>query len=195
MDKFKLQPCDILVTVNWKKDLWSRIRRWGVGSPYSHVYLFLGKVALLTDRRQGRLIRAPLIFESNGRGCCLRLLSERYGETVVVMRLKSYEDRKRIPAILVEAIKLASDPQAYYDYQTILWHIIPRVLFEKLGINPPLKYQRDQKMLCSECVAEVFWRAGVDILPRNIVPLPGDFVESPLLEEVWQGKLSERCLY
>lgn len=183
-----LQPADILVTVNWKKDLWSRIRRWGVG-PYSHVYLFLGKVALLTDWRQGRIIRAPLIFESNGRGCCLRLLSERYGETVVVMRLKSYEDRRRISAILAEAIKLASDPQAYYDYKIIIWHIIPRVLFEKLGINPPLKYQRDQKMLCSEACAEVFWRAGVEIVPRDIVPLPSSFVESGLLGEVWQGQL------
>ena len=188
-----LQPCDILVTVNWEKDLWSRIRRWGVGSPYSHVYLFLGKVALLTDRRQGRLIRVPLIFESNGRGCCLRLLSERYGETVVVMRLKSYEDRKRIPAILAEAIKLASDESARYDYWCITRFIIPRIICEKLRLPLPLSWHRNPKQVCSEACWEIYHRAGIDLLPSDIVPLPGDFVESPLLEEVWQGKLSELC--
>jgi len=183
-------PGDILVTVNWKKDLWSRIRRWAVG-PYSHCYLFLGNVALLTDRRQGRLIRVPMIFESMGRGVVLRSLSEGFGESVVVARLKSYENRKRIPTILVEAIKLASDPQAYYDYKVVVWHIIPRVLFEKLGINLPLKYQRDQKMICSEACAEAFWRAGVEVVPKGIVPLPSSFVESRLLTQVWEGKLSE----
>jgi len=190
-----LQPCDILVTVSWKKDPWSRIRRWGVGSPYSHVYLFLGKVALLTDRRQGRLIRVPLIFESNGRGCCLRLLSERFGEDVVVMRLKSYEGRKRIPAILAEAIKLASDESARYDYWCITRFIIPRIICEKLRLPLPLSWHRNPKQVCSEACWEIYHRAGIDLLPSDIVPLPGDFVESPLLEEVWQGKLSERCLY
>ena len=189
MNDFKLQPADILVTVNRKKDLWSRIRRWAVG-PYSHVYLFLGKVALLTDWRQGRLIRAPLIFESNGRGCCLRLLSERYGETVVVMRLKSYEDRKRIPAILTEAIKLASDESARYDYWCITRFIIPRIICEKLRLPLPLSWHRNPKQVCSEAVFEVFYRGGLEgILPTGVVPLPWDFVDSPLLGEVWQGQL------
>ncbi|GAI85284.1 unnamed protein product [marine sediment metagenome] len=194
-EHFNLQPGDTLVNVNDQDDLFSRIKRWGVG-PYSHVFLYLGQLGLFTDRKQTKILRVPMLFESIGRGVCLRLLSERYGEKVVVMRLKSEHDQRRIPWVLQAAIELASYRQAYYDFACIPLHIIPRILHEKLGMPIPLKYQRDERQVCSEAVNEVFiWGRLVDILPSEVVPLPGDFVtDSPLLEEANRGELCSEWL-
>jgi hypothetical protein len=49
-------------------------------------------------------------------------------------------------------------------------------------------------MICSEAVAEAFWRAGIDILPQDVIPLPGDFVESLILDPVYEGRLLENIL-
>ncbi|MBA7597924.1 hypothetical protein ES703_04932 [subsurface metagenome] len=194
MNNFKLEPGDILVTINDRKDLFSRIKRWAVG-PCEHVYMSMGKVGLYLNRRQRRILRFPMLFESYGRGCALRSLSERYGEKVVVMRLKSEFDRRRIPRVLEEAIKLASDPQSYYDFLCIVKFAIPRLICEKLGIPMPLKYHRDPWHICSEAVNEVFIRSGIELLYLEDVPLPGDFVtDSMLLEEVWAGSLSVELL-
>ena len=191
VSNFKLQPGDILVTVNNRKDLFSRIKRWATG-PYEHVYLSMGQVGLLVNRRQRRILRFSMLFESYGRGCALRSLSERYGENVVVMRLKSEFDRRRIPRVLEEAIKLASDESARYDYWCIVSFILPRLICEKLGLPVPLSWQRNPWHVCSEALFEVFYRANlVDILPPGIVPLPGDFVaDSSLLTEAHRGELS-----
>lgn len=192
MTEFKLQPVDILVNVNRKNDPWSRIRRWAVG-PHSHAFLYMGKLRIVVHRRQGKILRFPMLFESSGRGVGIQNLSNRYGQEVVVMRLKA-EYWKKIPRILTEAIKLASDPHAYYDYTVITLHIIPKVILEKLHLPIPLRYQRDERMICSEAALEVFLRARVPVLPKNVVPLPGDFVTSTLLEEVWVGKLCEEVV-
>ncbi|GAI97757.1 unnamed protein product, partial [marine sediment metagenome] len=49
--------------------------------------------------------------------------------------------------------------------------------------------------ICSEAVAEVFIRGGLDLLYLEDVPLPGDFVTvSLLLEKVWSGSLSEEVV-
>ena len=187
IEKFKLEPVDILVTVNDRNDPFSRLKRWSVG-PYDHVFMYLGQMAILTDNV---MLRHPMLFESNGRGVVLQSLSNRFGQKVVVMRLKSEYDRRRIPIILQEGIQLASDSQAYYDYYVIAKFVLPMLIFKKLGLPIPLRYQRDLLMICSEACAEICWRAGVPVLPENVVPLPGDFVSSPLLEEVQRGILSE----
>ena len=138
-----------------------------------------------------------MLFESIGRGVVLRSLSERYSEKVVVMRLKSEHDRRRIPQVLVGAIELASAPESYYDYLCIVRFALPRLICEKLRLPMPLKYARNPAMICSEACAEVFDRAKLpDILRfRTRVPLPGDFVtDSPLLGEVWRGTLSEELV-
>ncbi|MBA7713332.1 hypothetical protein ES703_122334 [subsurface metagenome] len=184
---FKLEPVDILVNVIEGKDTYSIIKRWLVG-PYSHVFMYLGEVALVVRRQH------PLLFESNGRGVVLQSLSNRYGQEVVVLRLISEHDRRRIPRVLEEAVRLASDPQSHYDYMCIVKYILPRLICEKLGLPMPLKYHRDPWHVCSEAVFEVFYRAElVDILlPYCVPPLPGDFVtDSLLLEQVWAGTLSE----
>jgi hypothetical protein len=112
MNTFKLEPVDILVNVNDRQGPLSTIERWAVG-PYSHVFMYMGQIEILVGNV---ILRHPMLFESNGRGVVIQSLSNRYGQKVVVMRLKSEFDRRRIPLVLEEAIKLASDPQAYYDY-------------------------------------------------------------------------------
>ena len=192
--RIELNPGDILVTVNNRKDPLSSIKRWALGSPCDHVFMYLGKVRLIVDPKQNMTLRFPLFFESNGRGVVIQALSNRYDQKVVVMRLKSEFDRRRIPRILEEAIKLASAPNSYYDYFAIARFVLPRLICEKLGIPIPLKYQRDPAMICSEAVHEVFYRAKLTeiLLPQCIPPMPGDFVtDSPLLELVWEGTLSE----
>lgn len=189
----RLEPADVLVNINDRSDPYSLVKRWVVG-PYDHVFLYMGRVGLFTNRRQHRILRLPMLFESYGRGCALRSLSERYGEEVVVLRLKSEHDKRRIHYVLEEAIKLASDEQAYYDHLCILTFVIPRLICEKLGLPMPLKYHRDPFHICSEAIFEVFYRARlVDILPKYCVPpLPTDFVtNSLLLEEVGRVVLSE----
>jgi len=192
-EQFKLQPCDVLVNVNDRDDCLSRIKRWGIG-PYDHVFLYLGDMGLYTFRKQQvRVLRVPMIFESNGRGVCLRQLSERYGEKVAVMRLKSAHDQRRIPYVLLAAIDLASDDKARYDFICIPLNIIPRIFNEKFGMPVPVKYHRNEWHVCSEAVSEVYVRGRLpDILGLLCVPpLPGDFVvDSPLLEEVQRGILS-----
>jgi len=193
MDNFKLEPADILVNVNDRNDPFSRMKRWLAG-PYEHVFLYMGKLGLLVNRRQRRILRFPMLFESYGRGVCLRSLSERYGQEVVVLRLIS--EQSKIPRVLEEAIKLASDSQSYYDYLCIVRFAIPRLICEKLGLPMPLKYHRDPWHICSEAVNEVFIRGGIpDLLYLEGVPLPGDFVtDSLLLKEAWAGSLSEELV-
>jgi hypothetical protein len=186
MSNFKLEPADFLVNINRRKDPISAIKRWAVGE-YSHVFAYLG----ILDVAAGNiLISHPFLYESSGRGVVIQSLSNRYGEEVVVMRLRpGYRDR--IPLIIGWAIELASDPQSYYDYMCIPLNIIPRVLHDKFGMPLPVKYHRDEKQVCSEACAEICWRAKVPVLPENVVPLPVDFATNcPLLEEVNRGILS-----
>jgi len=184
MAQFKLSPGDILINVNTGKDLWSWIRRWALNSPYTHVFLYLGGMPISG-------LKIPLLFESTGHGVCICSLSQRYGQEVVVMRLRPAW-KERIPLILQEAIKLASDEKAYYDYYCIIRFILPRLIMQKLRLPLPLAWHRNPAQVCSEAVAEIHLRADVPVLPDNIVPLPGDFVtKSPLLYKVGQGNLSE----
>ncbi|MBA7645260.1 hypothetical protein ES703_53015 [subsurface metagenome] len=195
MNNFKLNSGDILVNVNDRNAPFSRVKRWLAG-PHEHVFMYMGKLGLLVNWRQRRILRFPMLFESYGRGVCLRSLSERYGQQVVVMRLKAEADRKRIPRVLEEAIKLASDERSYYDYFAILKFALPRLICEKLRLPMPLKYQRNPAMICSEAVNEVFIRGGLPaLLYLQDVPLPGDFVtESIIVEKVWAGSLSEELV-
>lgn len=199
MNNFCLNPGDILVNVNRRHDPLSTIKRWAAG-PFEHVFMYMGKVGLFINRRQRRIIRIPMLFESDGDGVIIESLSSRYGQMVVVLRLKSEYDRRRIPRVLEEALKLSEDLQAHYDYMCIVKHVLPRLILEKLGLptwilsHLPLAWQRDRRQICSEAVFEVFHRAKlVDILlPYCRPPMPGDFVtDSLILEESWRGTLSE----
>jgi len=186
----KLEPADILVNTNNRSDPYSIIKRFAIG-PYDHVFMYLGNIGILAN---GVILKHSMLFESNGRGVTIQSLSNRYEQEVVVLRLKSEYDRRRIPLVLEEAIKLASDPQAKYDYTCIVEYVLPRIIMRKFGIPLPIKYHRDVFMICSEAVFEVFYRAGlVDILKPNCVPpMPSDFIiDSSLLKIVGKITLSE----
>ena len=196
MNSFKLEAGDVLVNVNKRNDPLSVVKRWAIG-PYEHVFMYMGRLGLLREGHSSDMWNVSMLFESNGRGVVLQSLSNRYGQEVVVMRLKSEHDRKRIPQVLDEAIKLASEPQSYYDYLCIMRFVLPRILRERLGLPLPLAWHRDAFQICSEAVFEVFYRAGlVDILlPYCTPPLPGDFItDSALLEKVWAGILSQELV-
>lgn len=200
MSNFRLSHGDILVNVDRRNNPVSVIKRWLLGSPYDHVFIYMGQMSILVN---GTVLRHPILFESNGRGVVIQSLSNRYGQEVVVMRLKSEFDRRRIPWVLEEAIKLTSNPQSYYDYLCIVKYVLPELICKKLDallpgdwvLPRPLKWQRDPWQICSEAVTEVFIRGGLPLLYLEDVPLPGDFVmETVLLEQVWAGILSEELV-
>lgn len=196
MSNFYLNPADIIVNVNDRHDPLSSIKRWAVG-PFDHVLMYLGKVGIIVDREQRWIsFRFPMLFESNGRGVVIQALSNRYGQEVVVMRLKP-EYRAKIPRVLKEAVKLASDERSYYDYYAIARWVLPRIIREKLHLPIPIAWHRDERQICSEAVFEIFDRAKlVDILPSYYrPPMPDDFVtDSLLLEGAWAGRLLEEVV-
>jgi hypothetical protein len=173
----QLEPCDVLIDVNDRKDPFSVIRRW-VSGPYDHAALYLG-----------RFSDAPLLYESDGKGLHILSITVRYGKRVVLLRPKILES-ERI-TIIDAALEIASDPKSYFDYFCIVTSVIPRLLVEKFCLPLPLKYHRNNLMICSEAVAETFWRNELDIIPKDIVPLPADFLDSPILDYVGEGILGK----
>jgi hypothetical protein len=175
---FKLEPWDVLLHVNEDKGWTAVISRWGIGR-YGHVSMYLGVV----------FGQCPIMFESTGRGCAIHSLQHHFGDLVTVMRPQI--DASLQP-IIDNALELASSDKGYYDYIAIAKSCIPRVLKEKFPWLPiPVKYHRDPAMICSEAVAECFWRADIEILPKDVVPLPGDFLKSLMLDPVHEGRLLE----
>jgi len=162
-----LEPGDILVDISEKKDLWHIIERWALGSPYTHVRMFYGALPKAGTPK-------PVFYESKGRGVIFTSAAESYGQKMVVMRLReSYQ--ALVPDILGKAWEIATDERSFYDYLSVPGFILPRLIFEKLHLPLPLKYHRNPYMICSEAVAEPFWRVNLELVPRDVEPLPGDF--------------------
>jgi len=163
----KLEPVDILVDVNEKKDLYSQVERWALGNPYIHVRMFYGKPYPSMP---------PLFYESiPTRGVTFTNVYDSLGQMVVVMRLRpEYDSFKQL--ILHNALEIATDPQSKYDFECVPGYILLRLICGKLGIPLPLRYHRNEFMVCSEACAEPFWRSGLEVLSQDVVPLPGDFV-------------------
>ena len=68
MNDFKLEPGDVLVNVNHRKDPISTIKRWAMSSPYDHVFMYIGRVGLYLNRGEPRILRVPMLYESDGDG-------------------------------------------------------------------------------------------------------------------------------
>jgi len=159
-----IEPCDIIVCKSSGKGTWKKLKTWVLGSPYEHVFMYLGD----------RVIPGyPLIYESAGRGVTVRNIAAQFGRQVVVMRLKITEAQRQ--QVIKNALEIAFAYDSYYDYLAA-GHLVLILLLQKLHLPIPLKYQRNSLFICSEAVAEAFWRAGIEVLPRNVVPSPGDFV-------------------
>ena len=180
-ESIRLEPCDVLVCLNDRKDLPSRIKRWAMGR-YEHVEMYLGD----------KFYKIPLLVESDNRGVVIQNVAHQRGRHVRVMRpmLLGKEKTKLIRT----AVRIASDSRSYYDRWGLLRFAALRVLREKLGRRRPLTYQykRDPKMICSEAVAEIFWRNKLDVLPTDLTPIPADFADdSSILEYITEGNLLE----
>ena len=199
-----LQPLDILVNVNTGNDLWHKITRWATGE-YSHVFMYMGKINFINNQtpKNKQILtpfwyeNAPMIYESNARGVCLRHLISRMDQDVVVMRLKKeYYTPSLVKNVITEAIKIFSNEASKYDYPAILTQVFFRVLIDKLKLPIPKKWNIDKKQICSEAVLEAFRTTNIKVLNEDVgIPLPVDYVlDTQVLEEVYRGKLSFEIL-
>jgi len=185
---FQPLPCDVFVYVDEGTGFTSKVSRWAIGR-YNHVSMYFGKI----------LTNTPFIYESNGRGVSIVSLQHQTGRLVTVLRLTPQADAAFETSLIVKLlstmINIASDPQSYYDYLSYVTNCLPRVLKEKIPWLPiPSQYHRDAAMICSEAVAEVFWRNEIDVLPqvpRTMIVLPGDFVKSSLFDIKYEGRILE----
>jgi hypothetical protein len=203
----QLQTCDIILWINEKNDPMNRISRWGIG-PYSHVAMYLGNYPIAhggNDSPYVSIFNVPLVYESRGRGVYISSLAPQTGAMVAVMRVIAFYPAQ-MGGLLNTAFTIAADEKSFYDYLSIVHSVLPRVIAEKLPWLPlPVKYHRDIFMICSEAVAELWWRNNSLILPDDkeeadgtisagSIPLPGDFAKSPMLKYMGKGKLMEDIL-
>jgi hypothetical protein len=141
--------------------------------------MYFGTREVLTTPLTERLFH-PVFYESVGRGVIFTDVRHSFDQKVVVMGIDpdilDFDLNNLRGQILQNAWDIATDAQSKYDYLSIPGFVILRLICEKLGIPLPLKYQRNGYMICSEAVAEPFWRASLNVVPLDIEPLPGDFV-------------------
>lgn len=200
---FQLLPMDLLLKDNSPcSGPYYALKRWALGSPYDHIYAYLGKMLL-----PPLSIETPMLFESNGNGVVIQELSSRYGETAMVLRLDDDILINHLMPLLRTAVEMANDPQAKYDYMCICKYVLPRLLIEKtvpvwwiktFGPPMPLSWHRDKLQICSEAILELFIRNSIPVLPYydrgypQYPPLPADFfTDSPILRVVAHGVLGE----
>ena len=151
--------------------------RWLIGK-YGHVAVFYA----YTKRE------LPLCIESIGRGVLIRTLLASRGRKVAVYRWKG-EDAERVGLKVAKAAEhLADNPESGYDFFGIARFLLPRFLFERLGI-PFEWYKADKRFICSELVWQAYKDAGYLILTDKVMPLPSDFAFEDKLEKIWEGKL------
>ena len=172
MGTFKLEPGDVLLFESGK-GFWGFLDKLFI--KFRHVAMFYG----YTD--QG----LPLLVESTKRGVVIRTIFA-YEEPITVMR----PQLMTLSKVTEAALKIAENPHSFYDYLCLVLFAVPRVVLARLGIRSPLKYKRNLWYICSEFVAEAYWQAGIEIIPQDQVPLPDDFLTSPILEfvGVYYGK-------
>ena len=205
----KLQACDIILWINEKNDPINKLSRWAIGQ-YSHVAMYLGRFPVTIPG--GDIFNMPLVYESRGRGIYIASLLPQTGMVAAVMRPKALDPELfnlqsvtdwTIKELLTTAFEMAADEAHFYDYVSIVHSVLPRVIAEKLPWLPlPVKYHRDIWFICSEAVAELWWRNDTLVLPDDqqlpdgtimagSIPLPGDFAKSPILTYIGKGKLME----
>ena len=173
---FKLEPADLLLCINDRTDLFSKIKRKVIGR-YEHISMYVGNFHDI-----------PMLYESDGRGVVIQNIAHQTGRPVIVMRPQiEWKDKH---SVIATAIEIASQDKSYYDYLGIIHSAAPRIIKEKLPFIPmPSRYIRDNMMICSEACAEPFWRRNILILPKTIIPLPSDFFVSPVLKYAYEGQL------
>jgi len=177
---YKLQPCDVLLFYNEYTDVWNKIYRWGLESPYTHVLMYLGQWAI-SRPSTGSEVTIPMIYESVGRGVITRPPFSYVGDKMMILR--PYINDTQREQIVNNALDIAFALNSYYDYLTF-GNLAVILALQKLHLHIPLAYQRNSSMICTECVAEPFWRAGLYPVSPNRAPIPSDFLNWPDCEKV-----------
>ncbi len=184
------KPGDIFLFYG-SSSLYDRLLKWALGSPFTHTFLYW------TETKRG----LPLIIESVGKGVVIHPLYLYRGRHLRLMRVNPERyplSSSNIPSPFTTGIgnaaaeaaeHIADRPDSYYDYAGIFRFVLPRLLWQKLvGGRPPReRYRQNRHYLCSELVAHAYENAGYPLLPKDVVPLPGDFASSPFLEVIWDG--------
>lgn len=202
----KLEMLDTLVNINEGTSLKDKTYRWAIG-PYNHVFVYLGRWDLQRNSKtdppkknikignfsfqpdvhfKERIYSAPLVTESVNRGRLPRLLSQRYGEKVKVMRLlpEFSEEKLMVRAMIMKAWELSGDLNAWYGYDDIISNVVPRMLNRKFGFKIPLRWIPDNSPICSGHTFDIFSVTNKRVLdiPRNMIPMPEDWVLKNLIQ-------------
>lgn len=169
------KPGDVIVFELQGYGIFKPLVRWLLGSNWGHIGLFY----TYTKRD------LPLIIESIGRGVLIRSLLASEGRKVKVMRCDEVGLK-----VAKAAERIADNPGSWYGYLDIPRYVLPRLIWRKItGEREGFGYRRNSFFICSELVAQAFRDADSPLFTGDFIPLPGDFVTSSLLKQIWEGKL------
>ena len=128
-----LKACDVLLCLNDRKGLGSRLKRWAMGR-YEHVEMYLGD----------KFYKIPLLFKSDNRGVVIQNVAHQRGRHVRVMRPMLMGREK--PKLIRTAVRIASDSRSYYDWWGLIRFAALRVLREKFACVTDPKSGKTEKV-------------------------------------------------
>lgn len=185
MSNFKPQPGDVLVYEVTGYGILKPFVRWLLGSKWGHVGVFF-------DYTKRDL---PLTIESIGHGVMIKSLLSYQDRYTKVMRWKGDSAKEIGLKVAKAAERIADNPSSWYGHFDIPRYVLPRLVWHKLTKRRfGFGYRKNPLFICSELVAESFHNAGFPLFKDDFIPLPDDFANNPMLEEVWSGKLSPEVI-
>lgn len=176
----ELNSGDVICFISPGKSFTDKLFTWALDSDVTHVGMYYGE-------EDG----VRLVYESTQDGVNLNDLDDYDGRDIVVVRVNGVNGRKFKRTMMV----IQSDPECQYGWDDIFASLIPYLICKKLGLKPLTRFLRNKLMVCSNAVAEVFWRNGllVNDIPGYYddqpPPLPADFVT--VGEVIFVGDLEE----
>lgn len=174
------KPGDVIIFELQGYGIFKPLVHWLLGSKWGHIGLFYA----YTKRD------LPLIIESIGRGVLIRSLLASCGRKIKVMRWQGKDAEQVGLKVAKSAEHIADNPSSWYGYLDIPRYVLPRLIWQKItGKKEGFGYWHNSFFICSELVAQAFRDADSPLFTGNYIPLPGDFVNSKFLKQVWEGKL------
>lgn len=111
--------------------------------------------------------------------------SQYHGKHIMVLRPKNDVGYGILAAN--EAKERAFDPDTIYGFTDIIVCVI-KLIHKKLG-EPVAPWKPNKWVICSELIAECYGTVGLNLDTGSGIPLPGDFVNCPQLEKIFEGEL------
>ncbi len=156
-----LSPCDILVSDRVPSTVFEKAEALWLGNRNTHVRMYYGSVS-----------KTRVFYEAAGRGVLLTEFADCTDTVIAVRPIITNAQSKRVRAT---AFEIATDTNSWYDFEGLLTSVPMAAMLRRFGIARP--YNRNGKYLCTEAVAECFWRNQIDIgVPQDRWPLPADFL-------------------